>query len=91
MGEKKFRVNDLVKFNYSEVGEYVDENHTDRPLRNDEVVDLLNEQQATISALKDIFKDIIAYSKWDSGKPYCSLGMTVNKKTYYKIRKILNE
>ena len=50
MTEKRFRVNDLMKFNYSEIGEYVDENHTDRPLRNDEVVDLLNEQQATIKS-----------------------------------------
>lgn len=58
---------------------------------NVEVVDLLNEKQATISALKDIFKDIISYSKWDSEKPYCSLGITVDKKTYYKIREILNE
>lgn len=51
----------------------------------------IDEQQATISALKDIFKDIITYSKWDSEKPYCSLGITVDKKTYYKIREILNE
>lgn len=58
---------------------------------NVEVVDLLNEQQTTISALKDIFKDIITYSKWDSEKPYCSLGIAVDKKTYYKIREILNE
>ena len=43
MSEKRFRTNDLVKFNYSEIGEYIDENHTDRPLRNDEVCDLLNE------------------------------------------------
>ena len=56
-----------------------------------EVTKRLNEQQATISALKDIFKDIIAYSKWDSEKPYCSLGIAVDKKTYYEIRKILNE
>ena len=43
MSEKRFRTNDLMKFNYSEIGEYVDENHTDRPLRNDELVDLLND------------------------------------------------
>ena len=49
---KKFRVNDLVKYDYSEIGEYIDENHTDRPLRNDEVCDLLNKQQATIEQLK---------------------------------------
>ena len=54
MNEKQFRVNDLVKFNYSEIGKYVDENHTDRPLRNDEVCDLLNEQQATITHLEKV-------------------------------------
>lgn len=42
MTEKRFRVNDLVKFDYSEIGEYVDEKHTDTPLRNDEVCKLLN-------------------------------------------------
>ena len=52
MMNKKFRVNDLVKYDYSEIGEYIDENHTDRPLRNDEVCDLLNKQQATIEQLK---------------------------------------
>ena len=40
----------------------------------------LNEQQDTISALKDIFKDIITYSEWDSKKPYCSLRIAVDKK-----------
>ena len=56
-----------------------------------EMITILNEQQATISALKDIFKDIITYSEWDSKKPYCSLGIAVDRKTYYKIREILNE
>lgn len=52
MNKKQFRVNDLVKFNYSEIGEYVDENHTDRPLRTDEVVNKLNEQQDKITELE---------------------------------------
>lgn len=43
MTEKRFRVNELGKYNYSEIGEYIDENHTDSPLRNDELVELLNE------------------------------------------------
>ena len=47
----KYRVHNLVKFDYSERGEYVDENHTDKPLRNDEIVDLLNSQDARICAL----------------------------------------
>lgn len=56
----KFRVNDLVKFNYSEIGEYVDENHTDRPLRNDEVVDLLNGYLNEIQRLNKVI-DLMEY------------------------------
>lgn len=54
MSEKKrFRTNDLVKFDYSEIGEYVDENHTDKPLRNDEVCKLLNELHEENQELKN--------------------------------------
>lgn len=53
MNEQQFRVNDLVKFNYSEITEYIDEEHTPTPLRNDEVCELLNEQQDTIQSLKE--------------------------------------
>ena len=59
MSEKKYRVHELVKYNYSETGEYIDENHTDRPLRNDIVVDLLNEQEETIQRLKTIREEQI--------------------------------
>lgn len=60
MNKKQFRVNDLVKFNYSEIGKYIDENHTDRPLRNDEVCDLLNEQRATINHLEKVYGENFA-------------------------------
>lgn len=53
MSEKRFRVNDFVKYDYSEIGEYVDENHTDRPLRNDEVCKLLNELHEENQQLKN--------------------------------------
>ncbi len=43
MTGKRFRVHELVKYNYSEIGEYIDENHTDRPLMNNKVCELLNE------------------------------------------------
>ena len=85
MSEKRFTTKNIICSNYC-----VWDNN-DKPYGNDDVVVLLNEQQAIISALKDIFKDIITYSKCDSEKPYCSLGITVDKKTYYTIRKILNE
>ena len=50
----KYRVHNWVKFNYSEIGEYIDENHTDKPLRNDVIVDLLNSQDAEICALNKL-------------------------------------
>ena len=53
MREKRFRTNDLVKFDYSDIGEYIDENHTDRPLRNDEVCKLLNELHEENQQLKN--------------------------------------
>ena len=40
----KYRVHHWAEYDYSEIKEYVDEWHTDKPLRNDEVVDLLNSQ-----------------------------------------------
>lgn len=49
----KYRVHNWVKFNYSQIGEYIDENHTDRPLRNDELVDLLNKQEERIKEETD--------------------------------------
>ena len=48
---EKYRVSELVKFRYSDIGEYIDENHTDRPLRNDILVDLLNKQEEQIKEL----------------------------------------
>ena len=63
MSEKRFRVNDLVKYNYSEIGEYIDENHTDRPLRNDEVCDLLNEQQGIIEEKNNVILLMGAFIK----------------------------
>ena len=53
-GNGKYRVYDWVKFDYSEIGEYIDENHTDKPLRNDEIVDLLNSQKQRIDEQKEI-------------------------------------
>lgn len=48
---RKYRVHELGKFRYSDIREYVDENHTDRPLRNDELVDLLNNKKHTINKM----------------------------------------
>lgn len=50
---EKYRVHELARFNYSEIGEYIDEDHTDRPLRNDILVDLLNNQDDKIRELQE--------------------------------------
>lgn len=50
---KRFRVHDWVKFNYSEIREYIGEGYTDRPLRNDVIVDLLNELAEENEQLKE--------------------------------------
>lgn len=49
---EKYRVHELVKFSYSDIGEYIDEDHTDIPLRNDILVELLNKQDESINELK---------------------------------------
>ena len=51
---EKYRVPELAKFHYSDIGEYIDEYHTDRPLRNDILVDLLNKQDEAINELKSL-------------------------------------
>lgn len=60
MTEKKYRVNKEVKFDYSEIEQYIGENYTDKPLRNDEIVDLLNEQEEEIKDLKCRLNSIYA-------------------------------
>lgn len=59
MTDKRFRVHDLVKFNYSEIGEYTDENHTDKPLRNDEIVNLLNTLYEENEQVKQLIHTIL--------------------------------
>ena len=61
MTEKRFRVHELSKYNYSEIGEYTDENHTDKPLRNDEVVELLNELDRLAEANEEQGLAIMTY------------------------------
>ena len=84
MTEKRFRVNDLVKYNYSEIGEYIDGNHTDRPLRNDEVVELLNE-------LHEENQSFEIHSKWQGEKYSELLDSFTNMKKKFQLVKKENE
>lgn len=55
---EKYKVHDLVKYKYSDIGEYIGEGYTDRPLRNDEVVKILNSQEERIKELEAELNDI---------------------------------
>ena len=72
MTEKKYRVHDWVKFNYSEIGEYIGEDYTDKPLRNDEIVDLLNELAEENKELKEENQKLLSLiqgvDSWNSEK-----------------------
>ena len=69
MSEKRFRVNDLVKYVYSDIGEHLDEKHTDIPLRNDELCKLLNELSEENEELKEIHqKGSKSCEKWKQHK-----------------------
>ena len=56
---EKYRVHELARLNYSDIGEYIDENHTDRPLRNDILVKLLNNQDKQIKELEEDLNDAL--------------------------------
>lgn len=52
MTEERYRTHELCQFNYSEIWKKsIYENCTDTPLRNDEIVSLLNEQDVEIQRL----------------------------------------
>ena len=84
MTKKRFRVNELVKYNYSEIGEYIDENHTDRPLRNDILVELLNELHEENDVLKQELKTKVVVNR-----QYEELQKL--KQENEQLKKILNE
>lgn len=57
---EKYYVNEIVRFNYSDIGEYIDEYHIDGPLRNDILVELLNklnDENAELHIQLDFLKD----------------------------------
>ena len=52
MAEEKYRTHELCQFDYSNIWEKsFDENHTDKSLRNDEIVKLLNDKDKKINEL----------------------------------------
>lgn len=55
---EKYRVHQWVQYHYSDIGEYIGEGYTDRPLRNDELVEILNSQDKRIKELEAELNDI---------------------------------
>ena len=49
---RKYRVHPDLQYQYSDIGEYIGEGYTDRPLRNDELVEILNSQDKRIKELE---------------------------------------
>ena len=54
---EKFRVHPDLQYKYSDIGKYVGEDYSNEPLRNDEVVDLLNSQDKKIKDLEAELED----------------------------------
>ena len=70
----KYSVSQLVKYSYSDIGEYIGEGYTNKPLRNDELVEILNSQDKRIkeleAELENVSKTIQVYSLMEGLKKW---------------------
>lgn len=59
MTEEKYRTHEFCQFDYSDIWEKsFDERYTDTPMRNDEIVALLNNQNKETEELKNTINDL---------------------------------
>lgn len=62
----KYSVHECVKYRYSDIGEYIGEGYTNRAIRNDELVKILNKQDKRIkeleAELENLLKSIKVFS-----------------------------
>ena len=49
---EKFRVHPDLQYQYSDIGEFIGKDYTNKPLRNDEIVEILNSQDKRIKELE---------------------------------------
>ena len=53
----KYKVHEFAKYKYSDISKYVGEEYTNEPLRNDELVEILNSQDKRIKELEAELED----------------------------------
>ena len=53
----KYKIHELAKYKYSDISKYVGEEYTNEPLRNDELVEILNSQDKRIKELEAKLED----------------------------------
>ena len=53
----KYTLHECVKYKYSDIGEYIGEGYTNRAIRNDELVEILNSQDKKIEDLEAELED----------------------------------
>lgn len=49
---EKYRLPEDLQYQYSDIGEYIGEGYTCKPIRNDELVEILNKQDERIKELE---------------------------------------
>lgn len=54
----KYRLHPDLQYQYSDIGEYIGEGYTNRPLRNDELLEILNSQDKRIKELEKNIKGL---------------------------------
>lgn len=70
---KRFSVSEDLKYQYSDIGEYIDEGYTNTPLRNDKLVERLN----------FLYEELY---KWQ--KEYEELSDKFYKKDFFEVKKV---
>lgn len=53
----KYRVHELAKYKYSDIGEYIGEGYSNKAIRNDELLEILNSQEKRINELEAELED----------------------------------
>lgn len=53
----KYRVHPDLQYQYSDIGEFIGKDYTNRPLRNDELIKILNSQDKRINELEAELED----------------------------------